>query len=96
MKKELRSKLINILRSYGAIEIILFGSYARGDNRPDSDVDVIVEFNETKGLIKKAEIIRVIYEKLGVQIHLLSKDYINPLLKPYIEKDMKELWVSRN
>ncbi|MDD4663096.1 MAG: nucleotidyltransferase family protein [Caldisericia bacterium] len=94
MNKDLLENLIKILRSYGATEIILFGSYARGENRPDSDIDVIVEFNETKGLFKKAEIIRVIYEKLGVHIDLLSKNYINPFLRPYIERDMKVLYPS--
>ena len=36
------------LKSFGLIKIGIFGSYARGDNREDSDVDLILEFSKEK------------------------------------------------
>jgi len=41
-------KLVEILVGHGARTIKIFGSYARGEARPDSGLDVIVEFNEVK------------------------------------------------
>jgi predicted nucleotidyltransferase len=87
-------RMIEILRSYGAKEITLFGSYARGDNRPDSDVDVMVEFDETKSLIILCRIIRVIKEELGIKIDLVTKNAISQRLLPYIQKDMKVIYPS--
>jgi len=87
-------RMIEILRSYGAKEITLFGSYARGDNRPDSDVDVIVEFDETKSLIILCRIIRVIKEELGIKIDLVTKNAVSQRLLPYIQKDMKVIYPS--
>lgn len=94
MGKQIIDEVVKILKSFGAKEIILFGSYARGDNNPDSDIDVIVEFNEIKGLFEKARIIRTVEEKTGLKIDILSKDFINPYLKPYIERDMITIFQS--
>jgi hypothetical protein len=41
--EEIRSKAAPILRDAGATKAAVFGSYARGDNRADSDVDVILQ-----------------------------------------------------
>lgn len=87
-------RMIEILKSYGAKEITLFGSYARGDNRPDSDVDVMVDFDETKSLIILCRIIRVIKEELGIKIDLVTKHAVSQKLLPYIQKDMKVIYPS--
>lgn len=41
---KLKDALPGLKRDYGVAELYLFGSVARGDDRPDSDVDVLVEF----------------------------------------------------
>jgi len=47
-KGELIRKVILFLRSYGARKIAIFGSYAKGEGKPDSDIDILVEFSERK------------------------------------------------
>ncbi len=44
--------IISFLKKHGAKKIGLFGSVARGEERPDSDIDVLVEFSEVKGLLE--------------------------------------------
>lgn len=39
---KLRDNVLHIRNEYGVTEMYLFGSVARGDNRPDSDVDILV------------------------------------------------------
>ena len=40
------------LKSYGVIKIELFGSYARNEQKKDSDIDFLVEFEEGRGLFR--------------------------------------------
>lgn len=40
--------IISFLKKHGAIKIGIFGSTARGEERPDSDIDILVEFSEVK------------------------------------------------
>ena len=44
-------KLVEILKRYGAKKIEIFGSYAMGEAKKVSDLDVIVEFKERKSLL---------------------------------------------
>ena len=57
--------IVTILKSYGAKKISLFGSYARGENKIGSDIDVLVEFKEAITLIDLAHIIRIVKEETG-------------------------------
>jgi predicted nucleotidyltransferase len=43
-REEIETALVSILDKYGVRKIGLFGSYARGEERTDSDLDVLVEF----------------------------------------------------
>jgi len=58
--KELFEKISSFLKKEGAIKVAIFGSYAREEERTESDIDVLVEFSETKGLLTMARIERAI------------------------------------
>ena len=70
--------IISIIVSIAAPDqIILFGSYARGDNTEKSDIDLLIL---KKGIVKGSDIIDSIYHsffdhKIGVAVDLLTLDY---------------------
>ena len=84
--------IIMVLKKYGAKNVSLFGSYARGDFNADSDVDVLVDFRDTITLIDLAHIMRIVKEKTGLTLDLVTKNAISPYLAPYIEKDLTLLY----
>lgn len=47
-KIDIHSILITTLKSYGAKKISVFGSFSRGENKPGSDLDILVEFSKKK------------------------------------------------
>ena len=49
-------KLVSILKKHSAKKIEIFGSYARGEQKETSDLDVIVEFEKRKSLLELAGI----------------------------------------
>lgn len=45
-REELFRKIASFLKNYGAIKVAVFGSYVRGEEKPESDIDILVEFAE--------------------------------------------------
>lgn len=56
----------------------VFGSYARGEERPDSDVDLLVEFDEPIGLFRYIELEDYLSEILGVKVDLVTRKALKP------------------
>ena len=67
--------------------LALFGSYARGDQKPDSDVDILVDIDPSVGL-EFVTLAEEIEQLLGLQIDLVSRRAIKPNKLKYIEKDL--------
>ncbi len=87
MEKKLKEGIIKILKKEGAKKVKLFGSYARGEERKGSDIDLIVEFKDRKSLIDIVRIENKIKEKLGIKVEILTKNSISPLIRKRIEKE---------
>ncbi|MGH9940405.1 MAG: nucleotidyltransferase family protein [Blastocatellia bacterium] len=67
----------------------IFGSRARDDYRPDSDLDILVEFDQPIGL-EFVSLHDLLEEWLGIEVDLVSKNAVigSPRLWAYIEKDL--------
>lgn len=87
LTEDIRKKIIEILKKHRAKKISIFGSYIRGDAKPESDLDVIVEFNEPKGLIKFVGIENELSEILGIKVDLLTESAISLYLINDIKKE---------
>lgn len=85
--KELYEKVISILRKHGIKKILVFGSYARGEATPKSDLDLIVEFPKGTSLLDHIGIENDLIEKLKIKVDLISKNGISPYLKDDIMKE---------
>jgi uncharacterized protein len=71
------------LRAAGAIRLSLFGSTARGDHRPDSDIDLLAAFDDTRriSLLDVAGIERQISEMLGRSVELVEEGRLKPRVR---------------
>jgi predicted nucleotidyltransferase len=87
--RELFEKISSFLKKEGATKVAIFGSYARGEEKPESDIDVLVKFSETKGLLTMVRIERELSEFLGVKVDLLTEESISPYLIEGIKKEAK-------
>jgi uncharacterized protein len=88
-RKELFEKISSFLKKEGATKVAIFGSYVRGEEKPESDIDVLVEFSETKGLLAMVRIERELSEFLGIKVDLLTEASISPYLIDGIKKEAK-------
>jgi predicted nucleotidyltransferase len=90
-KEEIFEKIAQALKNKGARKIAIFGSYARNEQKPGSDIDVIVEFSERKSLLELVRIERELSEILGIHVDLLTEKSISPYLIDSIKKEMEPI-----
>jgi predicted nucleotidyltransferase len=87
-KIELEKKLAahrRELREMGVVSLAVFGSVARNESTPQSDIDLLVEFDRDVGLFHLFEIQHRLEEIIGVpQIDLIQKGAIHPALRQKI------------
>ncbi|MEK7116625.1 MAG: nucleotidyltransferase domain-containing protein [Patescibacteria group bacterium] len=90
---EVKEKISPILREYGVKKASVFGSVARGDDRPDSDVDILVDLSEVDmDIYEYMQLKEKLEEKLGKDVDLVSEGYINKFLEPYIRPELKTIY----
>lgn len=81
------SKLVAFFKTQPIIRAYLFGSYARGDNTPDSDVDVLVELEKETDLFKFIKIKQQLELIINKTVDLISANGLSPRIKSYIDID---------
>ncbi len=87
--------IIDYLQAYNPVKIGIFGSYARNESRPDSDLDILINLETAISLFQLVRIERELSELLGVKVDLVSEGAIkNQKLRNYIEADLKIIFQS--
>ena len=72
---------------FGVCSLSLFGSMARDEAGPESDVDVLVEFRETPGLTEYMRLKFWLEEGLGRQVDLVMPKALKPWAKPLVDAE---------
>lgn len=90
--QELENKVVSILKKNNVKTIGIFGSYARGVQRPNSDLDILVNFKDRKSLLTLVSIERELSETIGVKVDLLTEQSISPYLIDRIKSEMKVIY----
>lgn len=70
----------------------VFGSYARGEETPESDVDLLVRFAKGKSLLELVRIERELSEQIGRRVDLVTEPSLSPYLRERILKEVKPLY----
>lgn len=73
----------------GVRELLLFGSRARGDARPDSDWDFVVDFVDAPGFDQFMGLRQLLEDRLGGRVDLLSRNACPPRLWRAIEPELR-------
>jgi uncharacterized protein len=88
-QSEIKNIILNHLKGYDPIKVGIFGSYARGDNKTGSDIDILVEFKEAPSLLTLIKLENDLSEILGVKVDLVTTGALkNKRIKKSIQKDL--------
>jgi hypothetical protein len=78
----------DVMKRFGARHLALFGSAARDELRDDSDVDVLVEFDDPATFDGYIGLLFYLEELLGRKVDLVTASGLKPRARASIEKDM--------
>ena len=89
MNGEMIHKLQDCMATLPIAKAWLFGSYSRGEERPDSDIDLLVRFDEESriSLFKYASIILTLEAALGKEVDLVQEGSLLPFAAKTADKD---------
>lgn len=85
--KQIKDKILPILKKEGVKRSAIFGSYVRGEERGDSDIDILIEPPKKMSLFDLAGLKLDLEEVLGREVDIITYNSIHPLLREYILKD---------
>jgi hypothetical protein len=89
---EIKEKSSSVLRSYGIQRASVFGSTARGEERADSDVDLLVRLGRPMGLISYTRFVNELKISLNRDVDVVTEDALNTHLKPFVMKDAQVIY----
>jgi len=69
----------------------LFGSYVKGQERSESDLDILVEYSELPGLIKYLELENRLSDLLGIKVDLVIRDSLRPRIAENVLLDTVQI-----
>ena len=65
-----------LMEKFKVSELGIFGSYVKGKQNEDSDVDMLVKFSEAQTLFDLIEIEDLLSEKIGISVDLIEEEYL--------------------
>ena len=88
-QSEIKKIIMSHLKGFDPIKVGIFGSFARGDNKKGSDIDILVEFKEAPSLLTLIKLENDLSEILGVKVDLVTTGALkNKRIKKSIKKDL--------
>ncbi len=88
IKKKIQKHKKELVKNYGVREIGIFGSYVRGEQAENSDVDVLVELEKPIGFFKFLELEEHLVKIIGLKVDLVTKKALKPTIGKYILEEL--------
>ena len=86
-----REQILTIARKNGAYNVRVFGSVARGEARPDSDIDFLVKLEAGRSLLDLARLLRELQTLLGLPVDVVTEAGLRPRIRLQVLKEARPL-----
>ena len=90
--KEIEIRATPILRANGVEYAAVFGSFARGEAKVDSDVDLLVRYAKSPGLFQHIGLAQTLADILRTKVDLVTERSLKATIAPLIKKDLRVLY----
>jgi predicted nucleotidyltransferase len=87
LKRRYGEAILQIARTYGASNVRVFGSVARDEATPQSDVDFLVDLEQGRSLLDLGGLLMDLRELLGMDVDVVTEAGIRPPLRPGVLRD---------
>jgi uncharacterized protein len=85
--KDKREKILRITASHGAQNVRVFGSLARGEAGPDSDIDILVELDHGRSLLDIIAIKQDLEDLMECDVDVVTEAAISPYIREQVLKE---------
>jgi predicted nucleotidyltransferase len=82
-------EIARIAKAHGATSVKVFGSRARGDARPDSDLDLLIGVRDGTSLFDLAHIVIELEELLGIKVEVVTEGGLRPEFRAEVLAEAK-------
>ena len=89
--KSHKDDILSISKRYGVSDIRVFGSVARGEQGPTSDLDLIISLGEGRSLLDRIGFMQDVGALLNVRVDAVNENALNELIKASVLKDVVEV-----
>ena len=89
--KDRREEILRIAARHGAHNVRVFGSVVRGEARPDSDVDFLVDMDPGRTLLDMGGLLMELREKLGREVDVVTERGLKARIRDRIVKEASPL-----
>ena len=86
--RRLQDSLPELKTTHGVRSLALFGSLARGTAKRHSDIDVLVEFEQTPSLLQVITVEQLLSDMLGTRVDLVMDRTLRPEIRQSIARDL--------
>jgi len=87
LTEKVRETILGVLKPQGVSRVSVFGSYARGEAGPNSDIDILVRFENPKSLFELVHIQNELEQALGHKVDLVTEGAVSPYLIDTIRQE---------
>jgi predicted nucleotidyltransferase len=84
-------EIVDIMKPYGPLYVGIFGSYARNEQRTDSDLDILVQLEQPIDFFEFVELEERLSASLGLKVDLVTTASLHPDIRVAIEADLKQI-----
>ena len=89
--QEHRATVFDLANQHGARNIRIFGSAARGDDQPDSDIDLLIDLDPDRSLLDLAELVADLRDLLGRRVDIVIEQDLHTHLRDSILREARSL-----
>ena len=82
--QRLSSMKTDLQQQFGITDLGIFGSYVREEQKPESDIDVYVDYHETPSLLDIVDLENFLSDTLNEKVDVVPRECIRPELEKYI------------
>jgi uncharacterized protein len=89
---EIRTMTAPVFQLHGVAYAAVFGSAARGEDKPESDVDILVRLGRRTGMVGYMRLIEDLESALHKNVDVVTEQSLNPHVRPYVAGDLATIY----
>jgi uncharacterized protein len=90
--EEIRTIAGPVFQRHGVAYAAVFGSIARGEGKPDSDVDILVRLGRRTGMVGYMRLVQDLESALEKSVDLVTEQSLNPHVRAHVTEDLATIY----